>query len=211
MVRECAGMLWSRDSARELYYSRCVCPAGTTVLAHTGSVTGRLYLKKKQNWDPKQQEIQVFGLFGQANKRRLYTSEAVFSIFCDLRQSILAGKSKQFLQWRIILVQWISWSPLSWSEQRKRLCLWRKGATTKNSTKNCCSKWRWRSGRRWWATLPPSAPSSSSLLELRSLNRHKHLSLSPNFRFAWDIIAPSPLEKAPSWPSWWVCIEIKIK
>ena len=61
MVRECAGLLWSRDSARELYYSRCVCPAGTPVLAHTGSVTGRLYLKKKQNEDWKQQEIQVFG------------------------------------------------------------------------------------------------------------------------------------------------------
>ena len=74
--------------------------------------------------------LEVEVIWSSQRKEALYIWSC-FSISSDLRQSILAGKSKQFLQWRIILVQWISWSPLSWSKQRKRLCLWRKRVNNK--------------------------------------------------------------------------------
>ena len=67
--------------------------------------------------------------------------------------------------------------------------------------------WGWRSGRRQLAMPPPSAPLSNFLSEPRFQchKNHAYKSNKLEFRFAWDIIVPSLPEKAPSWPSLWVC------
>ena len=69
------------------------------------------------------------------------------------------------------------------------------------------ARWLWKTGRMWLAMPPPSAQLFSFLLEprWRSLfyDSFSVLSSFPH-RFAWGIIVPSPLERAPSWHSWYI-------